>query len=232
MVARVVALVVGALCVSPSMAQDLAGRPLPTDLRLPVSAPLEATLIGFARLARVPVGFEAVPERNAVPPVDGRSNFSSPKIGTVGEALDAILAPYPSYRWQAAGQIAIVRPVTHSDRQNSSILDRRLETFEVSRVDFGTALRALHSQLAFGSGRILPGRPWVSTQGARLISVTLKDCTVMDALNGIVAAHGELMWTVIYGEVEGQSRVSIALRAFDGATDEVTLGVPGSRGWL
>jgi hypothetical protein len=116
--------------------------------------------------------------------------------GGVRAALDRLVAFDPRYRWEYQSGVIILRPADAWGNPDD-FLEARLPAFAVEETTFMAALYALATPLA---GFQLSGDvgPNPTEQEARRFSLSLKDTTVVAALNAIVRRHGALTWEVNY----------------------------------
>lgn len=156
---------------------DFFGRPL-------VIKTLTATEIGaLAAAAHVPMGFEA-----AIP-----SPQRSWKIEATGRplraVLDAIVAEDPRYEWREEGGIVVLRPsAAWTDRDN--VLYRSVGPIRFQDIGTSDALRVAAG--LFGADLVASQRDDMGD--AKRFDVDLPAGMILEALNGLVRAHGGLTW--------------------------------------
>jgi hypothetical protein len=156
---------------------DLFGRPLVIQM-------LTAAEIGaLASAARVPMGFEA-----AIP--NPRRAWKIEATGRPLQAvLDAIVAEDPRYEWREERGVVVLRPSgAWTDRDD--VLDRNVDPIHFENIGVADALRIAAGM--FGAD-LEPARR-DDLGDARRFSVDLPAGTILEALNGLVRAHGGLTW--------------------------------------
>ena len=156
---------------------DFFGNPL-------VISTLTGSSIGaLAGAAHVPMGFEA-----AVPADPG--NLKIEATGrSLRSVLDAIVAADPRYEWRDESGVFVLRPAAAwLDRENA--LHRSLAPVRYDSIGVGEALRIVAALF----GRDLPASQSDNLRDPRRFALNLPAGSVLDALNGIVRAHGTLAW--------------------------------------
>jgi hypothetical protein len=156
---------------------DGSGKPL-------VVKTLTAVEIGaLAGAARVPMGFEA-----ALP-----NSPRSWKIEASGrrlrEVLDAIVAEDPRYEWREDNGVVVVRPAA-AWTEREDVLYRAIGAIRFDDIGVAEALR-LAAEM-FGSEPETFQRDDMGD--AKRFNVDLPPGTILEALNGLVRAHGGLTW--------------------------------------
>jgi hypothetical protein len=116
--------------------------------------------------------------------------------GGVRAALDRLVAFDPRYRWEYQNGVLVLRPADAWGNPDD-FLETRLPSFAVEETTFMGAISALATPMA---GFKLSGEvgPNPTEQDARRFSLSLKDTTIIAALNAIVRRHGALTWEVNY----------------------------------
>jgi hypothetical protein len=154
---------------------DVLGRPL-------VITALTGISVGaLAAAARVPMGLEATGPATVQPwRVDASGQ-------TVRAVLDAIVAADPRYEWRADNGVVVFRPVW-AWTDMTDVLLRGVGSIKLDDVQASDVMRIvarLFGETLFpGSG---PGDP-------KRFSVNLPPGSVIEALDGIVRAHGTMAW--------------------------------------
>lgn len=167
----------------------------PHDLRAPSDASALGLLSRVARVAAVPFGFEsdsASPRPASIVAVEPHEI----EARTVREALDAFVRLDSRYEWRVAGGMYIVRtrsawndatsvlnqPVPDVDWPDTSVIP----AFErLARLLYPDDTSPLYSGLI--------------VKNDRPFSVRVRGGRVLDLLNAIALADGELGWSVRYG---------------------------------
>ena len=167
----------------------------PNDLR----APSDASELGFlsrvARVAAVPFGFES---DNASPRAASSAAVEAQQIeaATVREALDAFARLDARYEWRVAGGMYIVRTRSAwndpTNRLNQPVPDVDWRDVNVLSA-FERLARLLYP------GDTSPLYSGLIVRNDRPFTVRVRGGSLLDLLNAIVAADGELGWSVRYG---------------------------------
>jgi hypothetical protein len=112
---------------------------------------------------------------------------------TVGDALQMLVNADPRYSWNDDSGIVVIRPITAwTDMRDP--LNQPIKGIAWNDITLRETLDRI-GQVIYGNRR--PPRP-DEKRDDRRISIRLDSGTVMDLLNAVVRAHGELMWGVIY----------------------------------
>jgi hypothetical protein len=160
--------------------RDFFGNPL-------VISTLKGTAIGaLAGAARVPMGFEAASPAGALPV----------KIEATGRSLravlDAIVAADPRYEWRDEAGVIVLRPAAAwMDRENT--LHRSLAPLRYESIGIREAVHIVAT--LFGAYLPLSQADDLGDNNRRF-SLNLPTGSLLDALNGIVRAHGTLAWSL------------------------------------
>jgi hypothetical protein len=220
-----VALILGAL--SPSAGAQSPSSSAPQDrllqpasfgssgveIVLPSQIADERTAWRISMMGRVVLGFEGEYDAPAQPL---RRTLVDMAGGTVQQALDALVRTDPRYLWQLTNDVIVVRPVLAS-ADPDNLLNQPVRDIDWQDVTVEQAFVNVR-KLIHGSSNVPPAFP--GSYDARLVSVRVRSGSVLDVLNEIVRAHGELMWSVVYvgPERRGVIRTGpvISLRWFDG----------------
>lgn len=158
---------------------DFFGKPL-------VISTLKGTAIGaLAGASLVPMGFEAASPAGAL----------SVRIEATGRSLravlDAIVAADPRYEWRDEAGVIVLRPTgAWFDRENT--LHRSLAAIRYDSIGVPEAVRL--AAALFGAD--FPSSQANDMGDTRRFNLNLPPGSVLDALNGIVRAHGTLAWSL------------------------------------
>jgi hypothetical protein len=153
-------------------------------------------------MGRVPIGFEGA-DGPAQPLRGARVDMT---WATVRDGLDALVRTDPRYLWQRMNDVIVVRPVLASGNPHN-LLNQPVRDIDWPDVTVEQALQNVRG-LIHGSSNV-PSTSPASAHDARLVSVRVQSGTVLDVLNEIVRAHGELMWSVVYAGRRPRGAVQI-----------------------
>jgi len=158
---------------------DVLGRPLV------LTKMTAAEFRSLAAAARVPMGFEA-----AAP--EGPTGWKVEATGRPLRAvLDAIVAADSRYEWRDDNGVIVLRPsAAWSDRDNA--LYRSVGSIRFADVGAADVLRIVAG--LFGENLLASQRD--DMRDPQRFSLDLPPGTILDALNGIVRAHGQLAWSL------------------------------------
>jgi hypothetical protein len=170
---------------------DFIGSPR-MELVIPSQVAGDAAALRIFWMGRVPIGFEGVYDAPAQPPRAARFDMTG---ATVREALDTLVRSDPRYLWQSMDGVIVVRPVLASADPHN-LLNQPVRDIDWQGVTAEEALRNVR-RLIHGSSNVPSTLPESDHDGRRL-SVRVRSGSVLDVLNEIVRAHGELMWSVVY----------------------------------
>jgi hypothetical protein len=154
-----------------------------------------SVVLGIGRMTRTPVGFEAAPDDDGRP---AREEIESMKDRerislagkTVHEALDAIVAADPRYWWVDVHGVPVVRPVgAWVDPDNP--LNRTVRDVVWEKV-------SMFDVLTLTQNLIEKGPKHAPVYAEPTLSIRVQSGAVLDVLNEIVLAHGEMGWRVSY----------------------------------
>ena len=151
---------------------------------LPLMSSVHATsVLTFAEAVGVPIGFESLPPSEPV-----RSSVAGIGLrGTVGRALDDIVAFDSRYEWRDVDGVIVIRPAT-AWLDPRDPLFRTVPAIRLDNVTVSKALAALREALG-GSGTP------TAVADTRTFSIDVPPGrTVLDVLTAISRAHGELSW--------------------------------------
>jgi hypothetical protein len=162
------------------------------ELVIPSQVATDVVALRIFLMGRVPIGFEGVYNAPAQPPRGARFDMTG---ASVREALDTLVRTDPRYLWQPMNDVIVVRPVL-SSADPDNLLNRPVRDIDWQDVTAEQALVNVR-RLIHGSSNVPSTFPG-SARDARLLSVRVRSGSVLDVLNEIVRAHGELMWSVVY----------------------------------
>jgi hypothetical protein len=141
----------------------------------------------------VPFGFEEAGALAEYTVATGRwpRPSKSMKVGglTVRAALDAIVAADPRYEWRYVDGVVVMRPVASAGDSTHPLL-RVLPPVYLERVTGGQAIDAVNE----ATGHAV--EPVISFPSTHAFSVAFTGGPLVDLLNAIVAAHGEMGWSL------------------------------------
>jgi hypothetical protein len=187
------------------------------ELRMPTDAAEGGLLARVARVAAVPFGFEA---DSAMPRPPSVGPVAPHEIGaaTLREALDAFVRLDNRYEWRAASGMYVVRTRSAWSSPRNA-LNQPVPDVDWSDLSVISAFDRV-AQLMYPDER--PPFSTLPTKDNRPFSVRLQKGTLVDLLNAIVLADGQLGWAVRYG------------RSSDSTQFELTIGHYGigpTHGW-
>lgn len=225
-IAVLVAMPAAAMMAQQGKAADAIVRsPTSVMLEIPPRDTTFQTIQQVLQMADVRHGIEQAPPTAETAQIDfGRRPDGTVILDgiTVREALDRIVREDPRYEWGESDGRILVRTI---GTRGSGALDARVAQFAVTNVSFIDALAALvHAidplrpapaviqfglTLEIGGSEARPGitRPAGTepraagprnADGQKLITLALGEATVLEALDAIARAHGELSWSVHY----------------------------------
>lgn len=177
-------------------ADRLQDRVIPDDCfcEVGLDTPSVSRAVGqIADATKVPLGFEYLPT-TTVQRYDENQRRQWLTGMTVGEALDVIVQLDPRYAWSETQGAIVVRPLlAWNDEEH--FLERNVGPFSVEeKVDVTEMLLAIRR---FMGQRIHAGPPMQPFDDTK-ISLSLPSASLIDVLNAVVAAHGELIWSIRY----------------------------------
>lgn len=191
------AAMIAAPLAAPEATDRLADRKIPDDcycwIGLAQPRALDAVL-QIARATRTPLGVEALP--STTPPMRFDLNQDRKWLAgmTIGDALDIIVALDPRYAWSETQGTIVVRPLlAWNDAEH--FLEQSVGPFSLDEevsvdVAFGEIRRFMGQAPGGGS----PLGPFDDKR----IKLTLPRASLLDVLNAIVSAHGEIYWSIRY----------------------------------
>jgi hypothetical protein len=191
----------------------------PLELGIPPGPTAFRVMQRALESARVPYGIEQAPASPEIEPVDParRPDRVTRLDGmTVADALNTIVHNDSRYEWIEVNGRILVRAASV---RGASALDARLERFSVYRSSFIGALAALVKAIdptrpqpaifRFGlstHGDSRSGQTTVSKQQSAdegiLLTFELPNASVLDILEEIAVAHGQLSWAIQYDDGE------------------------------
>ena len=204
--------VVAALMVTGAQAQSRLDEPR-VHLTLPAvidACIVMATVNNIGRSADLPVGIEASPEAFEMCPREPSGQFPlrpGPPM-TPRAALDYVVAQAPDYAWREMNGVIVWRPVA-AWRDGSHLLQTRVGGFAATDRDMTEALGVISKPLEPYEFSARLAQWAMSTNPTRSgFSLSLPGGTLLDALNAIVGARGDLGWNLTYCDVTAQSKTA------------------------
>lgn len=177
------------------------------DLRAPTDAAALGYFSRLARIAAVPFGFEAdsiSPRPASSAPVEPHEVAAT----TLREGLDAFIRLDPRYEWRDLGGIYVVRSRTAwSDPSN--VLNRRVAAVEWRDLDVVSVFNRL-ARLLYPSAPS-PVYPGFRGETSRPINVRAPGGSLLDLLDVIALADGQLGWCVTYGRTSDRIQFWLTL---------------------
>lgn len=181
-------------------------------------------VLAIGRIVAAPTGVEFVPGRC---PDDRAKTRVLPEpltlLGmTAGDALNLLVRLDPRYAWKDAGGVLVLRPIAAwADRQH--FLRGKFDEFDIVDEHLGAALGLIAGAIRQGAGAIRQGagaglRNWSmrTPQGDRRFTVRLGNVEMIDALNAVVRAHGDLQWRIYYCQPYARAEfANVGLRTHD-----------------
>ena len=153
----------------------------PNDRALVVNGPYPSAIRDLAKATKVPMGIEFLGPGN--PPLSG----SIPATGrTLRDVLDEMMAVDPRYHWREMDGVVVVRSAT-AWSDPDSLFFRLVPPVQLTDVSPQAAIERVAREL--GHPQPLGGIP----HGPR-ISVDQPQGSVLDLVNAILRAHGEMTW--------------------------------------
>ncbi len=158
------------------------------------NAPTSLVLERLAKESEIPIGIEAAPEKQH----DNTTIVVGLRNGTVRDILNAVIRADPRYHWTKVDSVINVFPKENKD----PLLETKIALFEVRNLNRAQAIRVLvnsaqvkerlrQTGVRERTAIVLPGD---SELGLPTFSLSLKNSTVRDALNGIMQASKSQHW--------------------------------------
>jgi hypothetical protein len=131
---------------------------------------------------------------------------------TVGDALQNLIAGDPRYAWHEHNGVVVVRPVSAwSDKDNP--LNQPTGHIDWSEISTEEALKRIFNIVyGYPPSSLAP----MSARPDRTVSIRIESGTVIDLLNALVQADGEMTWSATYPEDEPRIRFRLNLNRFSG----------------
>jgi hypothetical protein len=158
---------------------------------LTITAVTPTTIGSLAQAAGVPMGVEILAPSAARPwkvQASGRS---------LRAVLDDIISADGRYGWREDDGVVVIRPVS-AWADESDVLHRSVGSLRLTRADGNDALVAINE--FFGATPLRGSGP----PDTRTFDVALPSGRLLDTLNGIVRAHGTMVWAI---HPTGSSRI-------------------------
>jgi hypothetical protein len=131
----------------------------------------------------------------------------------VREALDALAAQDPRYRWEEHDGVVVIRPIEMLADPGDA-LNQRIAGVRGDRVRLDDVLATATAGVA-GAGALTTLAAAIASQE---FALDAPDGTVLDLLMAAARAHGRVMWLTPDGaRTPDHNGVSIGLRIFAGA---------------
>jgi len=165
----------------------------------------------IAEAAQAPLGFQAAPR---LPSGTEKRDSRSLSGMTVRQVFDLLVSLDPRYRWQELNGVAVFRPVAAWTDEND-ILNRKIGPVDLESVTPQQAVRSLTSLLVGYPIRATDTVDVKEQPSGRIFSVHSGGGRLIDVLNAVVKANGELMWHVGPDPRE-PNRIRVMLEGFDG----------------
>jgi hypothetical protein len=169
----------------------------------PCTAPSMAGFI--ARVVGVPAGVEYVPGPCGWDTPEESRSLAEPVLlqgKTVAEALDALIALDPRYRWSMIDDVIVVRPMTAWGNARH-FLHQTVDAFAFENRNLSGMLH----EIQVAAGRLLgpaaafdiPGR---TPESDRKFSVRSGSTSIIGMLDAVARAHGRMSWEIEYCDVD------------------------------
>jgi len=135
---------------------------------------------------------------------------------TLRAALDAIVSEMPGFSWRMVDSVVVIRPQSAWDDPRD-LLNGPMGAFTVTG---GSMEDALHTLLSASVPSLRDEHPQnhghVNHQSGvdNSVSVSFSGGSVLDALNAVVRAHGDLQWQL--GYTHGRAVLAIYPRQYPG----------------
>lgn len=165
----------------------------------------------IAKSADVPLVFEASP-RDYRDPAIVAQRLDLDGL-TVRQALDALVAQDPRYRWEDRDGIVVIRPIG-MQADPGDVLNQRVAGVREDRVRLEEVLaRVTAAVVGTGARPALP-----VAMASQAFPLDAPSGTVLNLLTAAARAHGRVMWITPDGtRGPDQGAVSIGFRTFAGA---------------
>jgi hypothetical protein len=178
-----------------------------------VHGPYYWSIQQLAAATGTPFGFESGPP--------GPPSMRGEYVATgrpLGEALATIVALDPRYEWREMNGVIVVRPAAAWSDARSALfaLAPRVRLDDAPTVEAVTAV-------AVALGR--DPRDLIAFPDGRRISLDVHNGTMLDLLNAIVRAHGELFWTYTPADKDDAKRTGLGHTLLFGIFTGVGTGV-------
>jgi hypothetical protein len=165
----------------------------------------------IAESAGVPLVFEASPLDYRDPAIVPQ-RFDLDGL-TVREALDALVAQDPRYRWEERGGTVIIRPIGLSTDPVDA-LNQRIDGLQGDRLRLEDVLARVTAAVR---GTSVPP-VWPAAVNSQEFALDAPSGTVVDLLAAAARAHGAVMWSAPGGaRGPDESGFSIGFKTFAGA---------------
>lgn len=189
---------------------DSLGNPA-VDLALPEQVSTDAPAWRIALMGRTPMGFEGADAGQHTRL--GEFHCVDLTGASVRDALNLLVRADPRYVWRELNGVPVVRPINAwTDATNP--LNQPVANLAWDNV---SAEQALSRVAGLVFRRQVPANALQQSHDGRLLSVHVELGSVIDVLNEVVRAHGDLMWSVTHGiSAENPTGLRVSLKWFDG----------------
>ena len=197
-----------------------------TTVRLPSTLPkcggVNRVLAALARTSQVTTGFQESKECQSqfqrIERVEINYDMSGETTLTVRQVLDRLIELSPDFRWSDMDGVAVVRPRS-SWNDSTDALNTRLASFHFANTTVGETLAAILR---------LPARS--SRLDRKTFDVAFEGGTMVEALNALVRARGDVGWNagVLYHSTSSgddpSPSLTVGIRSFHAGSRSVSEG--------
>jgi hypothetical protein len=176
-----------------------------------LAAPSDASELGLlsrvARVGAIPFGFEAdatVPRPTTGAAVEAHDLTAH----TLRDALDGFVRMDPRYEWRDVAGVLVIRTRLAWTTPHGvlSLPVRNIDWRDVDAVEaFNRVALLLYPDSAH------PPFEGLAISRTRLLTVHLDQGTMLDLLNAVARADGQLGWSIVYGESSSAKRVTLTI---------------------
>jgi hypothetical protein len=200
-----------------------------TDLGRLSPCAVGAVIVQVARQGSVLAGFESTPDCWLSPrfdPFDPEVNGQALPGMSAREAFDQLMTLMPMYSWKDMDGVVVVRPKGSWD-DPADVLNFPAKRFNAMNQRIDDVLHTLLARVvpvAFYPHEDVPkaGRPI-----DRLVSVEFPGGSMLDALNAVVRAGGELEWQL--GYTGGLATIAVTTFDWRGGSVMAPVALPETR---
>jgi hypothetical protein len=177
------------------------------DLTAPSDASELGLLSRLARVGAIPFGFEA--DATAPRPTTGAAVEAHDVIAhTLREGLDGFVRMDPRYEWRNVAGVLVIRTRLAWTTPGGvpSLPVGAIDWRDVDVIDAFNRIADL----------LYPDAPHPPFEGlavsrTRLLTVHLGQGTMLDLLNAVARADGQLGWSIVYGEASSTKRFTLTI---------------------